>query len=85
MNPLIAMSKGIICVGGGESENYEIIDEHDLRPIINVLPNEESVFHELETLALHLENIPELKRQSIEYVNKHHDYIKVAKQYESFY
>ena len=85
MNPLIAMSKGIICVGGGEPENYEIIDEHDLRPIVNVLPNEESVFHELETLALHLENIPELKRQSIEYVNKHHDYIKVAKQYESFY
>lgn len=85
MNPLIAMSKGIICVGGGEPENYEIIDEQELRPIINVLPNEESVYHELETLTLHLARIPELKRQSIEYVNKHHDYIKVAKQYESFY
>ena len=85
MNPLIAMSKGIICVGGGEPENYDIIHEQELRPIINVLPNEESVYKELESLALHLERIPELKRQSIEYVNKHHHYIKVARQYEDVY
>jgi hypothetical protein len=26
-----------------------------------------------------------LKRQSIEYVRKHHDYIKVAKEYEKLY
>ena len=38
MNPLLAMSKGIICIGGGEPENYEIIDERELRPIINVHP-----------------------------------------------
>ncbi len=85
MNPLIAMSKGIICVGGGEPENYEIIHEQELRPIINVLPNEDSVYHELEQLALHRERIPELKRQSIEYVKKHHDYLKIARQYESLY
>ena len=85
MNPLIAMSKGIICVGGGEPENYDIIHERELRPIINVLPNEESVYKELESLALHLERIPELKRQSIEYVNKHHHYLKVARQYEKIY
>ncbi|MBQ5455470.1 MAG: glycosyltransferase family 1 protein, partial [Prevotella sp.] len=85
MNPLIAMSKGIICVGGGEPENYDIIHERELRPIINVLPNEESVYKELESLALHLERIPELKRQSIEYVNKHHHYLKVARQYENIY
>lgn len=85
MNPLIAMSKGIICVGGGEPENYDIIHERELRPIINVLPNEESVYKELESLALHIERIPELKRQSIEYVNKHHHYLKVARQYENIY
>lgn len=85
MNPLIAMSKGIICVGGGEPENYEIIHEQELRPIINVLPNEESVYDELKKLVLHRDRIPELKRQSIEYVCKHHDYIKVAQRYESLY
>ena len=85
MNPLLAMSKGIICIGGGEPENYEILGETELRPIINVEPNYESVFHELEQLVLHPERIAELKRQSIEYICRHHDYIKVARQYEQFY
>lgn len=85
MNALLAMSKGIIVIGGGEPENYEIIHETELRPIINVEPNFESVYHEVEHLVLHPECIPELKRQSVEYIKKHHDYIKVAKQYELFY
>ena len=85
MNPLLAMSKGIICVGGGEPENYEILGEHELRPIINVEPNYESVFQQLEMLVLHPERIPELKHQSIEYVKRHHDHLKVARQYEALY
>jgi glycosyltransferase involved in cell wall biosynthesis len=85
MNPLLAMSKGIICIGGGEPENYEIINETELRPIINVEPTYESVCQALEELVLHPERIPELKRQSIEYVRKHHDYIKVARQYLDFW
>lgn len=85
MNSLLAMSKGIINIGGGEPENYDILGEKDLRPIINVLPTFESCYEEIEKLVLHPERIPELKRQSIEYVKKYHDYIKVAKQYEELY
>ncbi len=85
MNSLLAMSKGIIDIGGGEPENYQILGEDSLRPIINVQPNYESCYHEIEQLVLHPERIPELKRQSIEYVKKHHDYINVAKQYEELY
>ena len=58
MNPLEAMARGIICIGGGEPENYEIIHEDKLRPIINVLPNYESVYQELEHLVLHPELVP---------------------------
>lgn len=85
MNPLLAMSKGIICIGGGEPENYEIINETELRPIINVEPTYESVYHELEQLVLNPDHIPELKRQSVAYVRKHHDYLKVAQQYLDFW
>ena len=85
MNALLAMSKGIIVVGGGEPENYSILDENELRPIVNVQPNEQSVYDELEQLILHPERITELKRQSVEYIKRHHDYIKVARQYEKFY
>ena len=85
MNPLEAMSKGIICIGGGEPENYDIIKEKELRPIINVQPNYESVCQELERLVLNLDLIPQLKLQSIEYINRHHDHLKVAKMYEGIY
>lgn len=85
MNPLEAMSRGIICIGGGEPENYEILYETQLCPIINVQPCYESVYGELENLILHPERIPLLKKQSMEYVEKHHHYIKVAREYEAFY
>ncbi len=85
MNPLLAMSKGIVCVGGGEPENYEILGEEKLRPIINVQPTEESVRDSLEQLAKHPERLPQLQSESIAYVRKHHDYVKVARQYEQLY
>ena len=85
MNPLEAMARGIICVGGGEPENYKIIHEDKLKPIINVQPCYESVYEELERLVLHPELIPQLRKDSIGYVNKHHEYIKVARSYEQFY
>ena len=85
MNALLAMSKGIIVIGGGEPENYEILGEEELRPIINVQPTYESVCHELEQLVLHQEKLPALKWQSREYVRRHHDYLKVARQYEDLY
>ena len=85
MNPLEAMAHGIICIGGGEPENYEIINETTLRPIINVLPTYESCVTELTRLVTDLSLIPQLRRQSYEYVRKHHDHIKVVRQYEVFY
>lgn len=85
MNALLAMSKGIIVVGGGEPENYEIIGETELRPIVNVEPTYDSVYHELEQMVLHPERIAELKRESVEYIKKHHDFVKVAMQYVDFW
>ena len=85
MNPLMAMSKGVICIGGGEPENYEVLDEHELRPIVNVLPEEEDVYQQLKTLVLHPEQIAQLKTDSITYIARHHDHIKVARRYEALY
>ena len=85
MNSLLAMSKGIICIGGGEPENYEILNEQTLRPILNVEPNYESIYSVLENFVLHPECVRQLKADSISYVRKHHDYVKVAQQYLDFY
>ena len=85
MNALLAMSKGIVCIGGGEPESYELLGEHHLRPIINVEPTYQSVRHELEQLVLNPQRIADLKAQSIAYIARHHDYLKVARQYEELY
>ena len=81
MNALMAMAKGLVVVGGGEPENYDILDEHELRPIINVQPNEEDCYKQMKDLVLHPERIDILSNQSIEYIRRHHDHIKVAQQY----
>lgn len=85
MNGLLAMAKGLVLVGGGEPENYEILGENELRPIVNVVPDEENVFRQLEKLVLEKECIPRLSAQSREYVKKHHNYVKVAQQYIDFW
>lgn len=85
MNSLLAMSKGIIVVGGGEPENYDIIHEERLRPIVNVEPTFEGVCKQLEWLIGHRHLINQLKADSISYVKKHHDYRKVAKEYATMY
>lgn len=85
MNALEAMSRGIIVVGGGEPENYEILHENELRPIVNVEPTYDSVCQQLEHLVTHPELIPTLKQQGIEYIRRHHDYRKVAEQYVNLY
>lgn len=68
MNALEAMSHGIIVIGGGEPENYEILHEDKLRPIINVTPEEGNVESAIEDLVSHPERMCELKLQSMEYV-----------------
>ena len=85
MNALLAMAKGLVVFGGGEPENYEILHEEELRPIINVLPNEDDVYEKLKWLALHPENIPKLSCQSVEYIRRHHDHVKVAREYVDFW
>lgn len=85
MNSLLAMSKGIINVGGGEPENYDILGETTLRPIVNVEPNFDSCYREIERLVLHPELIPKMKNESVEYVRRHHDYVRVAERYVEFY
>lgn len=81
MNALLAMAKGLVVVGGGEEENYEILGEKELRPIVNVTPSVEDVYIQLEKLLLDPESLNTRSTQSRLYICKHHDHLKVAKQY----
>lgn len=85
MNALEAMSHGVVVVGGAEPENYAILGEEELRPIINVEPNEDSVYQALCQLVEQRDELPRLKHESQLYIAKHHDYRKVAQQYVDFW
>lgn len=85
MNSLLAMAKGLALVGGGEEENYEILGETELRPIVNVLPDEEDVYAKLEALVLNPEDLKKRQQDSVTYVERYHDHIKVAQQYVDFW
>lgn len=82
MNALLAMSKSLVVVSGGEPEHYELLGETELRPIINVQPDEDDVVRQIEQrLLLHPESLERLSRESVEYVRRHHDPVRVAQQY----
>ena len=86
MNALLAMAKGLIVVGGGEPEHYDLLDEHELRPIINVRPTEQDVYDQIaDRLLSGKENIHQLQLDSIEYIRRHHDHLLVARKYQDFY
>jgi len=85
MNALSAMAQGLVAVSGGEPEAYEILNEYENRPIVNVLPDENDIFNKLEKLILEKEAIPGLSVKSRQFIEQHHDYVKVAQQYLDFW
>ncbi len=82
MNGLLAMSHGMVLVGGAEPEHYNLLGEKELHPIINVQPSEEDVFNQIEQqLLLHPDAISRLSSESVEYIRRHHDPVRIAQQY----
>ena len=86
MNSLAAMAHGTVVIGGGEEEYYEFIGEKTLRPIINVRPEDDEYNMKiLRDTLLYPDKIERMKREGLEFVRKHHDYVKVAKELIEIY
>ncbi|MBR4757865.1 MAG: glycosyltransferase family 1 protein, partial [Bacteroidaceae bacterium] len=82
MNGLLAMAKGLVLVGGGEEEHYQTIGETELRPIINVCPTEDDVVKQIESrLLAHPDDLRQLSLDSVAYIRRHHDHIRIAQQF----
>lgn len=77
-NALLAMAMGIPVVSGGESEYYDFIGEHELRPVINVLPDDGHIVSTLEQLVLNPGMLTGLSAQGREFVIRHNDVDVVA-------
>ncbi len=85
MNSLLAMAKGLVVVGGGEEENYEILGEKHLRPIVNVQPDEDDCYRQMEKILTGEYDLKRMSCESIEYIDKYHHHIKVAQKYIDYW
>ena len=86
MNSLAAMARGTVVIGGGEDEYYDFIGEKELHPIINVRPHEDEYnLIILREALLTPGRISKMSRESAAFVRKHHDYMKVSRQYIEMY
>lgn len=86
MNALEAMAHGLVVVGGGEPEAYHVLPDRSLQPVVNVKPDEASVYEALRRLVEQRDTlVPELSRMSRQYIERYHNHIQVARQYETLY
>ncbi len=84
-NALLAMARGLVAVSGAEPEFYELINEHDNQPIINVSPLiEGDIDAKLDWLVHNKHLLPDLSRRSREFVVKHNDSHVVARRHLEF-
>ncbi len=84
-NALIAMSRGLNVVSGGEDDYYNFIGEHDNRPIINAPTNVDDLTDVLADVVMHPELIAERGLRSREFVIKHNATNIVAQRYLNFW
>lgn len=77
-NALETMAMGKVCVSGAEAEYYDFIGEKELRPIVNVTPDEEQIRTSLEALILSPEDMKRRALQGREFVIRHNSAAVVA-------
>ena len=85
MNALQGMASGMAVAGGGEEEMYALLGETENKPVINVVPDNDELFRIFTDIARHPETLQERGNASRLFVEKHHDYKKVAEKYLAFW
>lgn len=80
-NALGAMAMGKVVVSGAEPEFYDFIGEPDLRPIINVIPDDESIYQTIKNLVLDREQLKRLSVEGRQFVEKYNASSVVVNRY----
>lgn len=80
VNALTSMAKGKIVLGGAEPESFKELG-YEFCPAINIIPDANQIVKQLEILLENRKSIPEIGYQSRLFIEKYHDYKKVAQLY----
>lgn len=82
---LLAMAYGLCVVSGAEPEYYDFIGEHELRPIVNGLPDYDALVATIERLVLNPDEIISRGRMGRPFVERHNSDITVANRFATFW
>lgn len=85
MNALLAMARGKAVMSGGETDFYDFIGERELRPVINVEPDDESL---AVLFRWCIDNPGEVRRRAArgyDFVARHNDARLVARRHLDFW
>lgn len=80
-NALGAMAMGKVAVSGAEPEFYDFIDEKELCPIINVVPDDEQIYKTIKDLVSDRDRLQRLSLQGRAFVEKHNSSSVVVERY----
>ncbi|GAA3569922.1 glycosyltransferase [Snuella lapsa] len=80
-NALEAMAMGKVVFTGAEQEWLDYYNLKEDTVAINALPDTNDIANKLEWLILNPKKIQEISHNAREFVEKHHNYIDIAKQY----
>lgn len=80
-NALGAMAMGKVVVSGAEPEYYDFIEECQMRPVVNVVPDDEMIYETIRDLVLDRERLKKLSIEGRQFVEKHNSSQLVMKRY----
>ena len=80
MNAVIGLAYGKVVLGGNETEDIELF-RFQKNPVINILPDSNQIFLELEKLILDKNRIVQIKKESRKFAEEHLDCKVIAQKY----
>lgn len=85
-NALLAMAQGLVPVSGAEPEYYDLINEHENHPIVNVDPTvNDDIERKLNYIIDNKSELPTWSERCREFVVKHHSVSVIARKYIDYW
>ena len=84
-NALLGMAMGKAVISGAEPEYYDFIGEKSLRPIINAVPDDDTLYSTMRNLVMNPDLIIKAASCGREFVTKHNDSRLVAQRCIDFW
>jgi len=85
MNGLFSLAKGKIVMGGAEPEGNHELGIEGVNPVFNLIPDVDQICSQIEYIIQYKDKIEEWGLEGRKFVEKYHDYILIAKEYEAVF